>query len=113
MVLIAAQSFLPSAVLAVVGLLGFGLVMFWLWMAVDCLVQEPESTHKSAWLLAILFGNWIGALFYFFIRRRERLTRGRTHVRAANMAVQATSRPPGAASTAMDAEVISEPLTAA
>src|SRR6185436_18136905 len=28
---------------------------------------------KSAWLLAIVFGNWIGALFYFFIRRRDRL----------------------------------------
>lgn len=73
MIPLAAQSFLPTAAFAVVGVLAGGLMLFWLWMAVDCLIHEPESTQKSAWLLTILFGNWIGALLYFFIRRPERL----------------------------------------
>lgn len=73
MILLAAQSFLPNAALAVFGVLGGLLLLFWLWMAIDCLIHEPESSQKTGWLIAILFGNWIGALLYFFNRRRERL----------------------------------------
>src|SRR5262245_20803940 len=96
MSLLADQSFLPSAALAVIGLLSGALILFWLWMAVDCLVHEPEATQKSAWLLVILFGNWIGALFYFFIRRRERLNPGRAEPQPASMAVRTAPRPIGA-----------------
>jgi hypothetical protein len=59
--------------------LGFGVcllaslpVLFWLWMAVDCLAYEHDPSSRTPWLLVVLFGSWIGALFYFFLRRRVR-----------------------------------------
>lgn len=68
----AQQTFVQSTALAVFGLVGFLAIVFWLWMAVDCLLHEPPSSQRSAWLLVLLLGSWIGALFYFFIRRGER-----------------------------------------
>lgn len=52
-------------------LLGF---IFWLWMLIDCLTNEPsEGNDKLVWVLVIFFGNFLGAILYFFIRRKERL----------------------------------------
>jgi hypothetical protein len=53
--------------------LGFALVAFWIWMSVDCLAYENDGNLRTVWLLVLLFGGWPGALFYFFLRRRQRL----------------------------------------
>ena len=62
---------------------GFGLSVslfaFWVWMIVDCAVNEPsEGNDKLVWILVIVLGQWIGALVYFFARRpRRRATYGK------------------------------------
>jgi len=42
---------------------------FWIWMLVDCLKREFEN--KAKWVLIILLLNIIGALLYFFIKRKK------------------------------------------
>jgi hypothetical protein len=52
-------------------LVGLGLFAFWLWMLVDCLTRPFErDADKIAWILALIFLNWLGALVYFFAGRR-------------------------------------------
>jgi len=51
-------------------LLGF---VFWIWMLVDCATKESSAGNdKIAWILVILFTHVIGAVIYFFVRRRPR-----------------------------------------
>ena len=48
--------------------------VFWLWMLVDCAMNEPgDSDDKIVWVLIILFTSVIGALVYFLVRRPQRL----------------------------------------
>jgi membrane protein DedA with SNARE-associated domain len=55
------------------GAISFALLAFWLWMLIDCLQYEKnEENQKLVWTLVIIFTNWIGALIYFFVRRKER-----------------------------------------
>ena len=50
---------------AVLGLLGF---VFWLWMLIHAISNKGLSDgEKIAWVLAIIFLNFLGALLYFFI----------------------------------------------
>lgn len=50
--------------------------VFWLWMLIECLVKEPsDSSDKLLWALVIFFGNLLGAILYFVIRRPERIDR--------------------------------------
>lgn len=63
----------PSAVLLLLPLI-FIPFAFWLWMLIDCLKHEKsEGNDKLIWVLVIIFGHWLGALVYFFVRRAERL----------------------------------------
>jgi hypothetical protein len=49
------------------------LAIFWVWMLVDCLVNEPsEGNDKIVWVLVIVFTGWIGALIYLLARRPTR-----------------------------------------
>lgn len=51
-----------------------GLLAFWIWMLVECLMYEPsEGNDKLVWALVIVLTNWIGALIYLFVRRPERI----------------------------------------
>ena len=46
---------------------------FWVWMLVDCAVNEPsEGNDKLVWIAVILFTHLLGALIYFFARRPQR-----------------------------------------
>ena len=49
--------------------------VFWLWMLIDALVNEPDTGQKILWFLVIFFLHFIGALIYFVVRRS-----GRTHL---------------------------------
>jgi hypothetical protein len=41
-------------------------------MLIDALVSEPTTNDKILWFLVIFFLQIIGALIYFFVRRRAR-----------------------------------------
>jgi hypothetical protein len=46
--------------------------VFWLWMLIDALTNEPTTNDKLLWFLVIFFLHFIGALIYFFVRRPQR-----------------------------------------
>jgi hypothetical protein len=49
------------------------ILLFWLWMLIECATKEPnEGNTKVVWLAIILFTQFVGALLYFFIRRPQR-----------------------------------------
>ena len=56
----------------VLSLAGF---VFWLWVLVDCVQNEPSTGNdKVVWLLVIVLVPWpFGALVYFFFRRPDRI----------------------------------------
>jgi Phospholipase_D-nuclease N-terminal len=55
-------------------ILGFAFFVFWIWMLVDCISNEPSTGNdKIIWVLVILILQWFGALLYFFIRRPQRI----------------------------------------
>jgi len=54
-------------------LLGLLATIFWVWMLIDCAMNEPsEGTDKIVWILIILFTHVIGAAIYFLVRRPRR-----------------------------------------
>ena len=56
----------------IAGVLAVGI--FWVWMVIDCATQEtPEGNDKVVWILIIVLMNWLGALIYYFVRRRKRI----------------------------------------
>jgi LPXTG-motif cell wall-anchored protein len=46
---------------------------FWIWMIVDCATNEPSTGNdKVVWIIIIVFAHVMGALIYYFVRRRQR-----------------------------------------
>ena len=46
----------------------------WIWMIIDCATNEPSTGNdKLVWIVIIVFTHFIGALIYYFVRRRPRL----------------------------------------
>jgi len=46
---------------------------FWLWMLVDCIINEPTTGHdKLVWALVIVFLPFLGSILYYVVRRPER-----------------------------------------
>ena len=49
-------------------------LLFWVWMLVDCAVNElTEGNDKLVWVLIILFAHVLGAALYLLVRRPRRL----------------------------------------
>ena len=46
--------------------------LFWLWMLIDALMNEPTTNEKILWFLVIFFLHLLGALIYFVVRKRGR-----------------------------------------
>ena len=46
--------------------------IFWLWMLIDCLMKETDTTQKIIWALVIFFLPCIGSLIYLFVRKIPR-----------------------------------------
>jgi hypothetical protein len=44
--------------------------IFWIWMLISALVNEPTTNDKILWFLVIFFLHFIGALIYFVVRYR-------------------------------------------
>lgn len=56
--------------------IGFAATIFWIWMLIDCVQNEPkEGNDRIVWLLIILFGHGIGGLIYLLARRPERIAK--------------------------------------
>jgi prolipoprotein diacylglyceryltransferase len=46
---------------------------FWVSMIVDCVAHEPSTGNdKVVWIVIIVFTYIVGALIYYFVRRRPR-----------------------------------------
>jgi len=70
-----AIAILPAFILVLfagtIGILG---MIFWVWMLIDCAMNEPsEGNDKVIWVIIIIFTHIIGAMLYFFVRRPARI----------------------------------------
>lgn len=77
-------------------LLGLIIMIFWIWMLVDC-VRNPRLSGgaKIAWLLVVFFLSWVGALIYFFLgRMRNRATFIHSRSQSYARPYQQPDRPP-------------------
>ncbi len=64
---------LPFLIFIPLVLIVLALVVFWIWMLVDCATKEPSAGNdKVVWILVIIFTHWIGALIYYLVRRPQR-----------------------------------------
>jgi uncharacterized membrane protein len=46
---------------------------FWIWMIIDFATNEPSTGNdKIVWIVIIVFVYFIGAVVYYFVRRRPR-----------------------------------------
>jgi hypothetical protein len=64
---------LPLLIFIPILFVGLAMMVFWIWMLVDCATKEPSTGNdKIIWVLIIVFTHWIGALIYFLVRRPER-----------------------------------------
>lgn len=62
--------FLCSLPCVLIGLLA---TVFWIWMLVDCLMNESShGNDKIIWAIVILLTHSLGAALYFFFRRPQR-----------------------------------------
>jgi hypothetical protein len=58
----------------IIGLVAIFGTIFWIWMIVDCAMNEPsEGSDKVMWLVIIVLLHLIGAAIYYFARRPERM----------------------------------------
>ena len=59
-----------------VDVLGLLLSLFWIWMLIDCLLNQTLSGGKKLfWVFFIFFTHFFGALLYCFIARSRRIAR--------------------------------------
>jgi len=56
------------------GMCFFGAILFafWIWMIIDCAKNEPPGSDKIVWIIIVVVLNWVGAIVYFFARRKNR-----------------------------------------
>lgn len=63
------------AMMSVIGLFVLAILVFWVWMLVDCIQHEfppQDQNAKIVWILVIIFAGWIGALIYFFVVKKAK-----------------------------------------
>jgi len=46
-------------------------IVFWIWMLVD-VIQNEQNDELTMWILILILGNWVGAIIYYFVRKRKR-----------------------------------------
>ncbi|MFN2238529.1 MAG: PLDc N-terminal domain-containing protein [Thermoanaerobaculia bacterium] len=45
---------------------------FWVWMIIEAATKETGD-DRLIWVLIVIFTHFLGAVIYFFVRRRRRL----------------------------------------
>ena len=64
----------PLLCIGVVFLIQIPLLIFWVWMLVDCIKNEPsEGNDKIIWILVIVLLGVLGGAIYYFVRRPQRM----------------------------------------
>ncbi|HJT32084.1 MAG TPA: PLD nuclease N-terminal domain-containing protein [Pirellulales bacterium] len=53
-------------------IVGIAATVFWLWMMIDALTNEPTTERKILWFLVIFFLHFIGAFIYLLMGRGGR-----------------------------------------
>lgn len=48
------------------------LIIFWIWMLVDCLASDLDGINKLFWAVMIIAFNFIGALAYLLIAKKQK-----------------------------------------
>lgn len=67
-------AFFGLILVIVLALISIGVTVFWIWMLIDCLMNEPsEGNDKLIWALVILLTHGVGAIVYFLVRRPQRI----------------------------------------
>ncbi|HXD87225.1 MAG TPA: PLD nuclease N-terminal domain-containing protein [Urbifossiella sp.] len=56
----------------VLWILAIAATVFWIWMLIDVLVSNLDTTNKILWFLVVFFLHFIGALLYLFLARQRR-----------------------------------------
>ncbi|HYP27008.1 MAG TPA: PLD nuclease N-terminal domain-containing protein [Blastocatellia bacterium] len=57
-----------------IAILSVGLIkLVWIWMLIDCAMNEPPGSDKVLWILLMVFTGCIGGLIYFYVRRPRRI----------------------------------------
>ena len=54
------------------GFLNLLFLAFWLWMLIDCLMNQPPGAEKIVWALVIILLPCLRALLYFFLKKPKR-----------------------------------------
>jgi len=67
----AAGGIIGGAVGLIFCAIGIALLVFWIWMLIDCVQREFEGNGKIIWILVIVLLGWIGALIYLFVGRSK------------------------------------------
>ena len=53
------------------GLFVIGFIL-WILMLIDCLKREfPHENDKVMWILVLVLANWLGAVIYYFMVKRQ------------------------------------------
>ena len=72
----ALDGFITTPVALFNGLFGLALwaiiLVFWLWMLVDCIRREKDPTTRVLWALVIFFLPCVGSLVYALVRKLPR-----------------------------------------
>lgn len=61
----------PFALMALFFIVMMAFLVFWIWMIVDVVKNEKEN-DLVLWLLILFFAGFIGAIIYYFIRKKKR-----------------------------------------
>ncbi len=61
-----------AALVIVLWLIGIAATVFWIWLLIDALVNEPTTEQKILWFLVMFFLPIIGSLVYLFVRKLAR-----------------------------------------
>ena len=51
-------------------ILGIAASIFWVWMLIDALTNQPTTSDKLLWFLVIFFLHLLGAVIYYYVGRR-------------------------------------------
>lgn len=60
------------AIIVLCWVVGIAATIFWLWMLIDALANEPTTERKILWFLVIFFLHFIGAFIYLFVEKSGR-----------------------------------------
>jgi hypothetical protein len=46
-------------------------MVFWIWMLIDVLTSNRDTSEKILWFLVVFFLHFVGAIIYFVVARRR------------------------------------------